>query len=531
MLMSLLYYGDLVPHSEQCLRERCREEEKEEAERVGKVVESDLPTKEKVEIIEKTDSEREEEERTKTLTDLKSEDDKATSGTVESFSDPLDIVDSSYNDGEVLYTYPPLVLPTLDPVAMGMMSSPVTMPTPADLLDFDTVPLIPAPPPPVPMVTHNIPPAFFTMAAKKKLTKHHNYKKYSMKYAPGDYTNVPMPCPPDHTPADASNDLDINPYHTYLISSTVDYRLRYSLEYPIELSLQNIAHIQYEAVMRSLLTASPPAALKNDEERKKEKKECGLGLGIVSDLNEVCIFVCNSLETLLKTTVGGASSHSSSSSVDVVSLLKFWHELNTIYPTSPSSLLKQSEGQSPTTSHVVFCSTSVLTSLIDCLNHAPSDHTHSDHTHLLSDAKWQIGLTLLNQFITRLYSSSNSSSLQHDRGFQPLHFQALKQLLIAYFLSGDRKQEVGVEEGVVLSLLKQLVSLDVIAGVESDGVKCDGVESEGMNDDLSGDGASCDGVKCGGASGDSSVAGERGGDNMRGVHVLFDVLVHLLEKR
>lgn len=498
MVMSLLYYGELLPHSEQCRRERGE----------GRVMERDLPVREKVEIIEKRDSERE-------GVGVKShsvvvEDevcDNETTEIVESFPDSLETVDA-YNDGEMLFTYHPL-LSTLDPVTMEMLSS-VTMPT-ADMLDFDSIHA----PPPVPIVPHNIPPSLFPAVpttTKKKLTKQHNYKKHSTKYAPGDYTNVPMPRPPDHTPSDTSSDLNVNPYHTYLISSCVDHRLQYSLEYPIELTLQNLAHTQYETVMRSLLTAAPASSpmVTGDEE---EREECGLGTGVVSDFNDVCVFVCNSLETLLKSTMGVACQ---SPSIDLVCLLQYWCELNNIYPRPLHTTTLLFESLSPrsavTQTPHVFTSNSILTILIECLSHASSDHTHH-----WSDATWQVGLTLLNQFVSHLFSSS--SSLQHDH-VTPLHFQPLQQLLLAYFLSGDRKQDVGVAEDVVLSLLKQLLLLRVV-GVsegESEGVRSDGGSGEGVGDGGSGEG------ECDGASGES------GGD-MIGVHVLLDVLVHLLEKR
>ena len=413
----------------------------------------------------------------------------------------LDAEESS-DESDADYDYPY----NLEPLSLVSLEDSMLYsgPPPPHLALFDTTPIstsfpLPPSPPPLPLphlppsVIPPLPPSTTTASAAsktKKLSKH--YFKKSSKYAPGDYTEVPMPRPlSDHAPSSKSSveaGSTGHRYKSYLISGCLDHRLHSSLEYPVELGLQRLVQEQYQAVMTSLVTATPPSAPPPVGSGGEGVRREG-GEGVTGGLGEVCAFVCKSLEDLLDSTT------QTRPGINLVSLLQFWMELNSLLPPRrppgrPGGSLPTFPGVGGATEtivdppHLLFGSTKILTTLIECLSHAPCDHAHS------RDATWQIGLALVHQFVRHLSTDHTPS---HPPSL-PLHPSQLSQFLLAYFLSGDGPRHMGVARGVVSNLLKELVPLSLM------GVTCEGVTSEG-------------------------------GEGVKGAHVLLQVLLDLLEKR
>ena len=340
------------------------------------------------------------------------------------------------------------------------------------------------PPPPLPLTVK------FTKA--KKLSKHH---VKSHKYAPGDYTQVPIIRPPP----DASQSLaNADPYRAFLISSTVDYRLQHSLVLPAELALQNTAKRQYDAILWSLVTAGN-CTLTEGSGRVEERGGGGRGHRVMGDeeeLRETCVFVRESLSQLLSSV-----STPRQSSLDAVTVLQLWSELNTLFSATPT---QSSGGSGPLggsgpprgQKFECLCSTEMLGMLMHCLlsdcDHTPCDHAPSKH------AVFQVGLTLFHQFISHL-----SADL-----VLPLVPSHLSTFLSSYFINEDA-EEVGVEGGVVSNFFKELIPLKLVGARRGNETK--GSDGEDVT---------------GGGEGVTTGFGVE-----RGVHVLLQLLVDLLQHR
>ena len=273
---------------------------------------------------------------------------------------------------------------------------------------------------------------------------------------------------PDPAPSSAPESSPGNPYRLFLISSSVDLRLSHSLDLQSELAIQTIARDQYQSVLRALVTAAPPG---------EPPRETGEGVRGEGGLGEVCELLCESLEQLL-----GQSRESIS---DLVGLLQFWSGVH--------SLLARERRTHPLPENVSLCTPRLLRLLVECLSHAHCDHTHS------RDATWQMGFSLLHHLL-----SPNTLTLH-------LHPSQLSQLLLAYFISCDEAPEMGVARGVVSDFLKLVLPLTLC----------------GSGDKVSGEDVTSDAAESGDVRGDVGevVTG------VKGAHVLFEVLVELLEKR
>lgn len=489
--MSLLYHGDIAPHLAQHQRERG---EPADVEVVGQVEETDFPMKEEVEMLTdkvggKELAETEDSPAVgKTPTGKSNGED---SMEVKTFPiQPLIPSPGQYGEQEYellswmadqdsLFSHPPLP-PVPHPLQLDDLFDPyilpsVSMPTPS-IVTSDLKPValspppstvVPAPPPMLPKLNKN----------KKKLSKHH---VKSFKYAPGDYTEVPVIRLPESNAAAAS--ARVNPYRSFIISSALDYRLQYSLELPTELALQVVARDQYEAVLQALVSAGPPGEGGEEGGSREEKGRGRAEMG----LENVCIFIQDSLRELLALVTDPQPS------VDKMALLSLWSEFNSLLmawcppPLPPprgkevpsggwGSKTYSEPSQSKENEFPSLCSADLLVSLTACLSGAPS-----------TAATWQIGLSLLHQIISLL--SLHTSSL-------PLHPSQLSHLLLAYFLSGD-DLDVGVARGVVSVLLKQVLPLQLVGTITS-----------------------------------GSEEPKEGGEGMTGAHILLEVLVQVLEQR
>ena len=491
-----------MPH----LKQRRRERGEGEGGMVGCVEETDLPMKEEVEVLGRGEGEEgegkekvEEGVHTEKVPSTKS----VMEGSVEVKPLPLhpllqewDMPMGQYGEQEYELMslmagqepmFPsisvlPLTLQSEDNFFDPLVLPPVGMTTTGSIVP-EFIPLSMAPPPlpvgtPVSMATPlPLPPK--VSKPKKKLSKHH---VKSHKYAPGDYTEVPIIRPAqDSAEATASS---VNPYRLFVISSAIDHRLQYSVELSGEVAMQSIARAQYEAVLGAVVTAAATGPM---EEAGKEGEGEVWSRGEVG-LEGVCRCVRGSLNQLLVSVTG------SQETVDLVRVLQLWSELNALLPPPPPSGRPSggpSGGSSSGNSHPIpeppqsegeplysFCSPELLLSLTQCLCHAPS-----------RAATWQVGLSLVRQVICRL-SPPHTPSI-------PLHPSQLSRLLLAYFLSGKDNLEMVVAEGVLLDLFGEIAPLSLVG---------------------------------------SSVSGE-GGDvtreceDVKGAHVLLEVLVELLEQQ
>lgn len=484
--MTLIYCGDIVPHLAQRERERG---EGVEGEVVGQVEETDLSTKEEVEIegdqVGETETKVPSEAVGKVSTDKTSGE-----GAMEDKILPfhplvLDWVppggqygEHEYDlvnwmtDQDPLFSHPPI--PPIPPVPLPLPMDDIYLLPPSCIVTSDLKPVALSPPPVTntPVTTATIPVLPKLNKPKKKLSKH---QVKSLKYAPGDYTEVPVVRPPDSNSAASS--VKANPYRAFIISSALDHRLQHSVELPTELALQVVARTQYEAVLHALVSAGP---LEEGGEEGRSAEDRGRGRG-ETGLEDVCTFIQDCLGQLLGVLAD------SQPSVNKVALLQLWSEFNSLLmagcppPSAPGILpsgdcgSKTSSDPSQSKENVLpsFCSPKLLVSLTQCLPQAPS-----------TAATWQIGLSLFHQITTTLCSPS-----------LPLHPSQLSHFLSAYFLSGD-DLEVGVARDVVLDLLKKVVPMQLVGTTVTD--------SEGSEEE---------------------------GEGLKGAHVLLKLLVQLLEQR
>ena len=532
MVCSVVYHGDIAPHLERSRREAAEREGTAERDVVGHVEEAELPTREEAEVLargpedagKKGDGGKEVgnpgaattkkqapfqgEAKPLPLHPLLLEWEDATAGGGPEAEQEYELVSWMAEQEPFGAT----VLPSgtaggeLLPTSFGLL--PVSSVSYSSIVTSDLKPVAlsppPAPPPPplavadTALATGTPPLLPKSVKPKKKLSKHH---VKSFKYAPGDYTEVPLPRPADpEATATASSSADLNPYRSFVISSSVDHRLQHSLELPAELQLQAMARAEYEAVLVSLVTAMPaglPGSTAEGARAEEGRVEGEAGL------EKACEFIRKSLEQLLASLLGPQPS------LDTVAVLQLWSELNTLFPAPHGPLvpspppppprmaslltpLRRNNGsedplpsseplrQQPALSEksqLSFCSPELLVKLTDFLCDTPS-----------SVATWQVGLSLLRQFIRHL-STPHTPSI-------PLPPSQLSRVLLAYFLSGEG---VGVAGGVVLDLLKELTPLQLT------GTSVSGDAGDGGNV-MSG----CEGV---------------------GAHVLLEVLTEILEPR
>lgn len=494
--MTLVYCGDIGPHLAQRERERG---EGGEGEVVGQVEETDLPTKEEVEMLTREVDQVGETE-TKVESEKMAADKASGEGALEDKLLPLhplvldwvppggqygeheyDLV-NWMTDQDPLFSHPPVPpIPPMPPMPPVPPMAP--LPSLYDLYAFppsyivtsDLKPVALSPPPVTintPVTTATIPLLPKLNKPKKKLSKHH---VKSVKYAPGDYTEVPVVHPADSNAAASS--VKANPYRSFIISSALDHRLQHSVELPTELALQVVARAQYEAVLQALVSAGP---LEEGVEEGRGDEERGRGRG-ETGLENVCTFIQDCLGHLLGLLAAPQPS------VNKVALLQLWSEFNSLLmawcpppsPPVPSGDWGSKTSSDPSQSKVnvfpSFCSPKLLVSLTECLPQAPA-----------TSATWQIGLSLFHQITSSLCSPTTSL---------PLHPSQLSRLLSAYFLSGD-DLEVGVARDVVLDLLKKVVPMELAGTTVSD-----------------------------------SEESKEEGEGLRGAHILLKLLVELLEQR
>ena len=274
------------------------------------------------------------------------------------------------------------------------------------------------------------------------------------------------PLPPSLTPP---------PYVSYIISNCVDYRVLSSLEISAELELQLLAKKVYESVLHSLLHARPtpdPVAEALSGELSPDEEK-----GIFLESDELGPFAASTgmltqaVEQLLQ------KAFTPQSNLDLVSVLEFCNDLNSLLPVS-SPLLpkphkyskdpsgKQSESSLPprgvqlTIKNIQgmpdsdypftippVCSKEILSLLLNCLV----------NTQTPSSKMWQIGLSVLHTSLCYLWYF-----VAEKKGAIDVDYDKLLSVFVKLFSS--RVDAVELREANLTQLLTDIVVMKLERG-------------------------------------------------------------------
>ena len=263
----------------------------------------------------------------------------------------------------------------------------------------------------------------------KKLSKHSLQGK---KFAPGDYSDIPvLPQKPGEVVSSA--DSTQLPYQSFIISNTIDSRLLHSTELPAELALQCTARKVYESVLVALMNARPipPGDLGVKGEEMSPDQEPNASSGEM---------LCKSIEQLLEKAM------SPQSNIDLVSVLEFWNELNSVSESSG----RRGDGNKMTpplaekkerlnTCGLPLCSKHMLQLLLDNLL-APSPPC---------SRMWQLGLSLIHTAV----GQSQGYTVDSDQ---------LLDVLVKLFSGGEQVSGTdSIQASSVSTFLVDLVPLCV----------------------------------------------------------------------
>ncbi len=334
----------------------------------------------------------------------------------------------------------------------------------------------------------------------KKLSKH---SLTGTKYAPGDYSNIPVYVTKAEPSAAVEAGGDTTPlsYQSFIISNSVDSRLQTSLELPAEISLQCIARTVYKSVLTAVLNCQPlpldcPLSYGWGEKLKEELVRETQTYDRPSGRSSVAM-LCHSIEWLLERAALPQGN------IEVVSVLELWNELNSITAepltggnaggvaspplgegsgSSAESDAKQKKqkrlggGGRDTRSSglpgLPICTRHALNLLLDILlSPSPSSPSFSASTET-----WRLGLVLLHTAVR-----------QYKNQELPVDWDKLRSFLEALFTV---QSPASIREDVVTSLLLGLVPARVMRQ-----------RADGM-----------------------------GREERRGVHLLLEVLVTILER-
>lgn len=206
-------------------------------------------------------------------------------------------------------------------------------------------------------------------------------------------------------------------YNSFIISSTVDYRLLSSCQLSAELRLQTIAQSVYDSILNSLIHARPgpsSSGLGQPVHRTDQVVfDRGMPFGKTTEL-----FV-RSIESLLE------KAKLAHSNVSLIAVFEFWNELNSLVPiSSPETAMKyKAKNKKDSFSHsspkeketvVTECSSCSSVDIIPPLCSRKTLNLLLDtllETSSTSPKLWQLGLTLTNmsiKFITYFPPSEES---------------------------------------------------------------------------------------------------------------------------
>ena len=300
-------------------------------------------------------------------------------------------------------------------------------------------------------------------------------------YLQGDFEHmVDFPPPEKHSYGLAMHNplppsLTPSPYLSYIISNCVDYRVLSSLEISAELELQLLAKKVYESVLHSLLHARPTPdqvteALSGELSPEEEK-----GMFLESDESDPFAastsMLTQAIEQLLQKAL------TPQSNLDLVSVLEFCNDLNSLLPVSspllpkPHKYSKDLSGKlsEPTlpprgvqltiwnkqgmpASDYPFtvppvCSKEILSLLLNCLS----------NTQTPSSRMWQIGLSILHTSLRYLWYF-----VAEKKGAIDVDYDKLLSVFVKLFSS--RVDAVELREANLNHLLMDIVEMKLERG-------------------------------------------------------------------
>ena len=276
------------------------------------------------------------------------------------------------------------------------------------------------------------------------------------------------PLPPSCAPS---------PYLSYIISNCIDYRVLSSLEVSAELELQLLARKVYESVLHSLLHARPtpdPVAEALSGELSPEEEK---GMFLESDESDPFAASTNMLTQAIEQLLERALTPQSN--LDLVSVLEFCNDLNSLLPVSspllPKRPHKQGSGgkQSETTASLPplrgvqltiknkqgmpdsdyaftvppVCSKEILSLLLNCLA----------NTQTPSSKMWQIGLSVLHTSLRYLWYF-----VAEKKGAIDVDYDKLLAVFVKLFSS--RVDAVELREANLTQLLTDIMVIKLERG-------------------------------------------------------------------
>ena len=316
--------------------------------------------------------------------------------------------------------------------------------------------------------------------SKKKLSK--QMGSVFKKFAPGDYSDIPVYRPTVGGDGGSGGSNSTLPYQSFIISNTVDSRLLCNTEFPAELELQCVAKKVYEAVLVALLNTRPnlpdpslhPPFLEAMED-VQERHEHRVGMSTA--------MLCQSIEGLLVKCLQPQAD------IDIIAVLEMWSQLNSLAPRREQDEKSVADrestaevARSPTVPHDIglpILSRKAVTLLQENLL---SEHFQSAKT-------WQLGVTLLHTAVRE--REANPTSPRHHELLGDV--VTLSKVLVKLFSSGEKFwSSSATQSSVLVKFLEGLVPVKMPAAWEE---------------------------------------GWRGVEDLRGVHMLLWVVVTVLEKR
>ena len=300
-------------------------------------------------------------------------------------------------------------------------------------------------------------------------------------YLQGDFEHmVDFPPPEKHSYGLAMHNplppsLTPSPYLSYIISNCIDYRVLSSLEISAELELQLLAKKVYESVLHSLLharpTPDPVAEALSGELSPEEEKGMFLESDESGPFAASTSMLTQAIEQLLQKAL------TPQSNLDLVSVLEFCNDLNSLLPVSSPLLPKQHKygkdlsGKQSETSFPLrgvqltiknkqgmpdsdypftvppVCSKEILSLLLNCLA----------NTQTPSSKMWQISLSVLHTSLRYLWFF-----VAEKKGTIDVNYNKLLSVFVKLFSS--RVDAVELHEANLTKLLTDIVVIKLERG-------------------------------------------------------------------
>ena len=298
-----------------------------------------------------------------------------------------------------------------------------------------------------------------------------------MKYAPGDYSGIPV----YRKLAEGGRETDPQlSYQTFIISNTIEHRLQFTVEFPMEVELQGLAKKVYESVLLALLHAQPGLPPPSDtlEDLPEAVRAEEDGIEPVS-ISLSAAMLCHAIEKLLEKAVVPQSD------IDIVAVLELWNVLNSLLPTSidhkprkplaqeqlssavtvaenpePTSEMKEQntihlkDGDQPITAGLPIYSHHALDLLLDSLLMTSPPP---------SAKMWQLAVSLLHTALRHMWATVCVRGRSVD-----IDDSKLLKVLVRLFSSTSNVS--GFQGSVVTAMLSELVPMHLAGSSEKRGV-------------------------------------------------------------